>query len=336
MKNILVICGPTASGKTSLALSIAKEIFFPRSSVIPDPLRRSFSEASLIGNPSGKSVHILSADSRQIYKGLDIITGKDIPADLPSNIKFFGLDLVSPNQVFNVSDFVAYSQKIITDSAEQNIPLIIVGGTGLYLKAITSNLLDVHVPPDKELRSELEKLTLSDLKKRLEELNPSKYSSLNNSDLNNPRRLIRAIEISYSFKQTNVIPGLTRNPEQFHDQNQNFLWLGLKVDKQIQENKIHQRVLDRLENGAIDEVKKLIPHYPDTSLPIHSSLGVKQIKEYLAGNISKEQLTDLWTKVEVDYARRQMVWFNKQSGIVWYDKDSINQELVASLAEQLK
>jgi tRNA dimethylallyltransferase len=301
---ILVICGPTASGKTSLALSVAEKLLqhYP-------------------------SVNVLSADSRQVYQDLDIITGKDIPESLSPRIRFFGLDLVEADKVFNLSDFVNYSRKIIQNSIKDNAPLIIVGGTGLYLKAVTSDLLNVHVPPNQPLRRDLEKLDLHSLQSRLSKLNPQKLASLNNSDLNNPRRLIRAIEISSSAPLSHPVGGSHPVSEP------NFVWIGLKQDKEVQKATIRQRVLDRLDSGALEEVKDLIIKYPDHSPAIFTSLGVKQIVQYLEKKLSLEKLIDLWTLSEADYARRQMVWFKKQPGIVWYDKDRVDQVLINSLAK---
>lgn len=297
---ILVICGPTASGKTSLALKIAG--LFPR-------------------------CNLLSVDSRQIYQDLDLITGKDIPEDLSPNISLYGLNLVSPKQIFNVSDFTNYSQKVIADSIAQKIPLIIVGGTGLYLQAITSNLLTVHIPPNSVLRKKLEKLDLPELKKRLREINAVKFNSLNNSDVNNPRRLIRALEISSSNQSLSA--------KFTQDSVPSFHWIGLSQDKDLQKENIKKRVLDRLKNGAIQEVQSLLKNYQNRKLPIFSSLGVKQILEFLDQRITMEELINLWTLAENAYARRQMVWFKKQPGIIWYDRSKANQLLVEKLAKVL-
>ena len=228
---ILVICGPTASGKTSLAISVAKNLL----------IQSSFRAKSRNLTPP-PSVNLLSADSRQIYRGLDIVTGKDIPEDLPPSINFFGLDLVEPNQSFNLSDYVQYSKKVIQESLSQKIPLIIVGGTGLYLKAITSDLLNVQVPPNQSLRSELEKLTLVELQNKLQEVNPEKYKSLNNSDVNNPRRLIRALEIAcYSGTCHPARP--TGGRVTVSPCHPSFSWVGLRQDKEAQSASIRQRNL---------------------------------------------------------------------------------------------
>ncbi|EKD53566.1 MAG: tRNA delta(2)-isopentenylpyrophosphate transferase [uncultured bacterium] len=300
----LVVCGPTASGKTSLALSVAENL-----------LRRH------------PSVNILSADSRQVYRDLDIVTGKDIPESLSPRIKLFGLDLVEADKIFNLSDFVNYSRKIIQNSIKENTPLIIVGGTGLYLKAITSDLLNVHVPPNQPLRRDLEKLDLLSLQSRLSKLNPRRFATLNNSDLNNPRRLIRAIEVSSSARPSHPVG------ESLPVSETTFVWIGLRQDKEVQKAAIRRRVLDRLDSGAIQEVESLLKRFPDQKLPVFTSLGVQEIIKFLHQEISRETLVDLWTASEMDYARRQMVWFRKQPGIVWYDKDKVDQVLIGSLAK---
>ncbi len=297
---ILVICGATATGKTSLAISVAKSLI-------------SSSSPATAGLTPSTSVNILSADSRQIYRGLDIVTGKDIPEDLPPSINFFGLDLVEPNQSFNLSDYVQYSKKVIQESLSQKIPLIIVGGTGLYLKAITSDLLNVQVPPNQSLRSELEKLTLVELQNKLQEVNLEKYISLNNSDIHNPRRLIRAIEIACHSGTCNRVTVSPCHPS--------FSWVGLHQDKEVQKANIRQRVISRLNAGAIQEVEQLLKKYSEPKLPLFTSLGVREIIGYLHQKISRDELVELWTAAENDYARRQMVWFKRQPGIIWYDID---------------
>lgn len=302
-QSIIVICGPTASGKTGLALQLAK--------VLP-------------------KANLLSVDSRQVYKSLDIITGKDIPKNLPQKIKVFGHDIFNPDERSNLADFVRYSQKIILESHQKNTPLIIVGGTGLYLKALTQNLSNVTIPPNPKLRKKIEKLSLKELQNLLQKENPKKFSSLNRSDSMNPRRLVRALEISacpislkckiYNVKYT--LP--------------TFHWIGLMPDKNTLKENIRARVLKRLDMGATEEVINLLKKYPDKNLPIYTSLGVPQIIDFIEEKITKEQLVDQWTNAETDYARRQVVWFKKQSNIVWYDKDIDKDSLLKKVVKIYK
>jgi tRNA dimethylallyltransferase len=159
------------------------------------------------------------------------------------------------------------------------------------------------------------------------DLNPEKLHSLNNSDLNNPRRLIRAIEIA----KGNPEPHLRRNLPEI-----NFIWIGLNQEKELQKKQIRDRVVSRLESGAIQEVSDLVKKYSDKTLQVFSSLGVQQIIEFLNHKITREELIQNWTAAENDYARRQMVWFKKQTGIVWYDKGTVDNTLVEGLADKLK
>ena len=163
---------------------------------------------------------------------------------------------------------------------------------------------------------------------------------MNNSDLHNPRRLIGAIEISTASNKpsTSVIASFDTsnrsNPSPSAISSApHFLWIGLKPDKDTLKEYIRHRVLDRLNSGAIDEVKNLIKNYPDNNQSIFTCLGVREIKDYLNQKISREQLIDLWTNAEIDYARRQIVWFNKQPSIVWYDRSSIDNKLISKLAK---
>ncbi|MFZ3069080.1 MAG: tRNA (adenosine(37)-N6)-dimethylallyltransferase MiaA [Microgenomates group bacterium] len=295
-QKIIVICGPTASGKTGLALQLAKEL---------------------------KNANILSADSRQVYQDLDLITGKDIPKNLPPEIKVFGHDIFTPNERANLADFVRYSQAIIKESRVSNTPLIIVGGTGLYLKALTQNLSDISIPPNPLLRQELEKLSVEKLQELLQKENPQKLSSLNRSDFMNPRRLIRYLEISRSKASSSDINISTKDIS--------FYWVGLLPDKDTLKTSIHHRVLERIKGGAVAEVRALLKKYPDRSLAIYTSLGVPQIIAFLEGKLSEKQLVEVWANAETDYSRRQIVWFKKQPGIVWYDKSTDRSLLVSQL-----
>jgi len=296
----LVICGPTSSGKTSLALKIA--------SLLP-------------------SANILSVDSRQVYKNLDILTGKDIPKDLSPNINIYGIDLIKASEGSNLADFTKYAKEVMEKSINSKTPLIIVGGTGLYLKSITENLTNVFVKRNEVLRSNLERKSLIELQEELKLINHEKFSSLNNSDVNNPRRLIRHIEIaSNDSKDLDIQP----------QTNIDFRWIGIKFDKDSLQEKILERISSRIAMGVFEEVEAFIKKYPDIKLPIFSSLGLTQISDYLQHKISLEELKTSWMMKEVDYARRQMVWFSKQKQIIWYDKNSIDNQFIKELANFIK
>src|SRR3989344_2658803 len=185
MIKLLVICGPTATGKTSLALHLS-EVF---------------------------NGEIISADSRQVYRGMDIGTGKDLP--VISNYQFpitnlkkqnigcykikginvWGYDLVKPNEDFSVGQYIAIAENIIENIHDRKKLPIIVGGTGLYIKGIVDGIPTADIPKNMELRKSLENKDTSELYDNLVSLDPAKALSLNKSDSKNPRRLIRAIEV---------------------------------------------------------------------------------------------------------------------------------------------
>ena len=310
---IKIICGPTASGKTALALRLAE-----------------------VSTKAGRPASIISADSRQIYQGLDIITGKDIPKGFvkkenfyeKDNLRLWGLDLLSPDEVYNAADFSALTRKIIFEESRQGRAIFIVGGTGFYLKSLTEPDTLAKIPPNEALRRHLEELSLEKLQQKLRDLDSKRFISMNQSDVNNPRRLIRAIEIASSLSLRGVrdeaIYTNTGSPRSSRDDTLSFSWLGIRIPLVKLRERIERRVHDRLDHGAVAEVENLLKNYPDQNLPVYTTLGVKPILRYLAGEISRAQARQLWTTEEVRYAKRQLTWFAKQPSIIWYDQDRIS------------
>ncbi len=297
---IIIICGPTASGKTALALKLAGD----------------------------EPTAIISADSRQVYEGLDILTGKDIPEGAKKlsssllfhhrpvvyyeidNLRFWGFDLLKSDESFNAAEFVTLTNQIIIQEINGDRGVIVVGGTGFYLKALTQPEMLAHVSPSEELRQELSLLSTEDLQQRLWEIEPQKFLSLNDSDIKNPRRLTRAIEI-FSSPFVPIRPSGPISPISFR-------WLGLRPSLPETKRKILARVNSRLSAGAVAELKALLIKYPNRFLPIYTSLGVAQILQFLDGEITSDQLRELWVIAEVNYAKRQVTWFKKQPQIIWY------------------
>lgn len=279
MNKLLCIVGPTATGKTKKALAL-----------------------------SAKQPSILvSADSRQLYRGMSIVTGKDHPKDL----KIYGIDIVNPDQPCSVSVWYDTVMPPIRQAwAEGKLP-IIVGGTGLYVHALTHGIATMSVPINQALRSDLSPLSITKLQDKLYKLDPAKYASMNHSDQNNPRRLIRAIEI---YKDPIFV-----KPRRDRKLPQTEI-IGLKYsDLRVQREKITQRVLARLEQGAIAETKKLLAKYPP-SLQSMSAIGYRSI---IQGKLTKDQMIDSWVADELAYAKRQLTWFRHVQNIKWYDIDTI-------------
>lgn len=266
MTQILIICGPTATGKTALAAKLAKKF----------------------------NGELISADSRQVYQGMEIITGKDRPA----GVIIHGLDLAKPNEEFSAAHFVVYARSLINQISRLRRLPIIVGGTGQYIDSLLNPPQTLTVKPDWQLRKELEKKTIWQLQQQLKKLNPNKWQSMNHSDQNNPRRLIRAIEVA-KFQQDPTFP-LERTDFKY-----DTLWLGLTANKKTLEKKIANRVKERVKKGAIDEWKKLKIKY-SANLPSMSSIGYRELPDISA-----------WIQAEQQYSRRQLTWFKKNPQIHW-------------------
>lgn len=339
---ILVICGLTATGKTSLALKIARKL----------------------GNTS-----LISVDSRQAYQGLPILSGQDLPSGfsrhkdssckygkLPGvyfskgfssdsgpqssdrtssdvepeqNIHIWGVDQVPPSHILNIAHFTNFIWQVIKQETKKNKHIIIVGGTGLYLKALTEPLLDIHTGFNRKLRARLTKFSLKKLQDTLKSLDLNKFNSLNHSDQLNPRRLIRAIEIHQSPP--------SKEPSYLKDQEKTlFHWVGLKGDQQELAKNIQSRVLARLKNKAINEVSALHKTQTDLKLPIFSALGLAPILEYIQKKLTKKELIESWTNADLKFAKRQLTWFKKQNQIIWYDQDSNQNKLIKDLSLWLK
>ena len=316
---MIIIVGQTATGKTKLALELAKKY-------------------------NGELVNF---DSRQIYKYLDIITGKDLPKnsefiiqnlELKSkyNIGYYSLaiynhlkpfttrlwlyDVVTPDQYFSSFDFVEKVKPVIDDIKKRGKIPILVGGTYLYLKHLLYGFNDNNVPPNFELRKKLNTKTVKELQDILKKLSPESFNLLNHSDVNNPRRLMRKIEVAIfnSADLTDSTDSDRLNPIssgfiRFHPK-----IIGLKYqDKSKLRQVIEKRVGERLENGAIDEVKSILKMGYKSSDPGLKTIGYQQIIKYLNNELTKEKAIEDWINKEVQYAKRQLTFMKKDSNIQW-------------------
>lgn len=281
----LIICGPTATGKTRLAAEIAKEF----------------------------NGEVISADSRQVYRRVDIGTGKD----KPRGVKIWGYDLVEPDEEFSVADFVAFTWSIIERLGRKNKLPIVVGGTGLYLKSLFEPPESLGVKADKKLRKKLEVLDIKQLQEELGRVAPERFRQMNWSDKHNPRRLIRAIEVAnYHLRGVHAATSEVKNRRGvIYD----ALWIGLTADRSMLEKRIRRRVEERAGGGMSVEVKRLMQKYSDWTLPAFSATGYHEWREYLMGKISRQEAIEQWQRSEQQYAARQMTWFKKQPYIYWFD-----------------
>ena len=285
MNTLLIISGPTASGKTSLGFQIAKKF----------------------------NGEIVSSDSRQVYRGMDIVTGKEVNKE----IKTWLIDIVNPDQSFNVADYYQQAWTVISDIWKRGKLPIVVGGTGFYIKALLDGIGTMGIEPDWELRRELEVLPVDQLQQRLQEASLNRWERMNESDRRNPRRLVRAIEIvrksdSGQARMTSFWGGAkATTPE-------STLWIGLKTDLKALYRRIDQRVDERIKQGALEETKKLATKY-GWDIPSMTGQGYRELKGFIEGKIPLDEAVQRWKFAEHEYARKQMTWFKKEKRITAVD-----------------
>jgi tRNA dimethylallyltransferase len=275
---LVVILGPTSSGKTDLSIKIAKKF----------------------------NGNVVSADSRQVYKGMNIGTGKITKKEMAS-IKHYLLDVASPNSIFTVSQFKKLGEKAIQEIIKKNKLPLLVGGTGFYIQAITDGVVLPEIKPDWKLRKKLEKQPVSELFSRLQILDPVRAKTI---DKNNPRRLIRALEIVLKSKRP--IPPLTAQNSPY-----DALFIGIKKDKTVLKKLIKTRLIKRLNQGMVNEVKRL--HKSGVSFRRLEEFGLeyRYLALYLQGKLSYEDMFERLNKEIEHYAKRQMTWFKRNKKIHW-------------------
>lgn len=301
MQKIVCNVGPTAVGKTDLAFKTAH-------------------------NFNGE---LVSADSVQVFEDLDIISGKDIPKGTKftrlnkfssnlynigyyryKNIPIYLLDIVKPTQNFSVSQFQDFSTKIVQYIGHRNKLPVIVGGIGLYVSSLFGGIETSDIKPDLKLRKQLESLTIEKLQEELGMLNPEKLSFMNNSDLNNKRRLIRGIEIlSSPLPTTNY-----KRPTKYQ-----CLIIGLLCEREILKQRIDKRVEERLKQGALEEAKNLFENYEKLSQQVKDANGYKQLFSFLKNEIDMDEAIYRWKISEYKHAKNQMTWFKKYGNVSWFD-----------------
>lgn len=318
MKKLLIICGPTATGKTGLALHLAKEF----------------------------NGELVSADSRQVYKDLDIGTGKDLPKSskfreqslkLPGyyeieGVKVWGYDLVSPKKEFSVGQYIKVANKVIENIWSRKKLPILVGGTGFYIKGIVDGISTALIPKNKAVRKSLERRNIKELFNTLAQLAPIRAGSMNISDRKNPRRLVRAIEIA----QWRLKSGAKAKTEKDDLGSQALtLFIGLTGPKNFLYQRIKKRIKTRLKQGVEGEVKKLLESGVSWKNQSMDSLGYKQWKGYFERKITKEKVVRKWEREECKYSKRQITWFKKDKRINWFNiKDSSWQKSVEKLVKK--
>jgi tRNA dimethylallyltransferase len=293
---LIVILGPTASGKTDLSIKLAKKF----------------------------NGEVISADSRQVYKGMDIGSGKVTKKEM-DGVPHYLLDVANPKNRFSVVQYQKLALKAVKNIQKKDKIPILVGGTGFYIQSIVDGIIIPEVKPDWALRKKLEELTNEQLFKKLEKLDPERAASI---DRNNPRRLVRALEII--LKTGTAVPVLSsaKGPKF------NILQIGVTKSQEELKKLVHKRLLKRLEkNAMINEIKKL-----------HKSLSWKRLEEfgleyrfiaqYLQNKITYEEMTDSIQLESEHYAKRQMTWFKRDKKIHWVKNYREAEKLVKNFTNK--
>lgn len=277
---MLVIIGPTATGKSNLAVFLAKKF----------------------------GGEIISADSRQVYKGLDIGTGKITKKEM-GGIPHYLLDVANPKRIFTVSEYKKLGEKALQNILQRERLPIICGGTGFYIQALVDGIILPEVPPNKKLRKQLEKKSVGELFAILKKLDSRRAKEI---DAKNPRRLIRAIEIA---KKLGFIPHLDiRCPSEV-----NVLRIGIDMPDKILKERIEKRLKARTKEGMIEEARRL--HREGILWKRMEALGLeyRYLAQYLQKKITKEQMVAKLVQVIWQYAKRQRTWFKKDKRIKWFE-----------------
>lgn len=289
---LVAIVGPTASGKSALAVKLAKRF----------------------------NGIIISADSRQIYKGMDVGTTK-IPKEERWGMPHYMLDVARPDDEFSVNLYQKSVMNLLDSLAHKNkrlkrpITPFLVGGTGLYVSAITDGWQFPSVPPNPKLRAQLDKKPLDGLVRQLVQLDPN-----TSVDIKNKRRVIRAIEIlkSGQAKPTKTKPDFK------------VLKIGLGKDRNKTERLIKTRI-EHLDIPALaQETKRLMKKGYNFDSPALSALGYKDVRDFINKKITKQELIQKLTRLHLQYAKRQMTWFKRDPNVCWVTSERQAEKLVAN------
>jgi len=284
---LIVVAGATATGKTELAIRLAETL-----------------------EGEGRPVTIISADSRQVYRGLDIGTAKATAADR-ARARHAGLDLVDPDQPFTVVDFVEHAAGVLDDLAAHDGVAILAGGTGFYLRAVGRGLDTAALPSDPAIRERLEAELasggLAPMARRLSTLAPTLAGRV---ELRNPRRVVRALEMA---ELRGDVP-----PPEPRGYPGPIAWLGLTMEPSAHIARITARARAQFDGGLIEEARALRERF-DPGLPAFSAIGYREAWAVLDGETTVEHAIELDARRNVAFARRQRTWFRSEPDLVWLD-----------------
>ena len=284
-QKLVVIVGPTASGKTALSIMLAKRF----------------------------GGEVISADSRQVYCGLDIGTEKVSPSEM-DGVPHHLINVVDPTTVYTAADFARDAADAINALTARNHLPIVAGGTFFYIDALLGTVELPAVPPDPELRAQLEQLPAEKLFASLQHLDSTRAATI---DRHNKRRLIRALEI---VKALGSVPPNTTLPESEHEQ-YDVLWLGIKTDKNVLRARLRARAAAALERGLIEETKQLLENGVSKERLMEIGLEYALVIEFLEEKISSSELLQKLEEKNWQYAKRQLMWLKRNEKITWFSRE---------------
>ena len=299
MKGI-VLAGPTGVGKTDLSLKLAKIL----------------------------DADIISCDSAQVYKEMNIGTAKIKESEM-NGIKHYMLDVLEPIEKYSVGEYQRAVDKILAQKEKEGRAVILTGGTGLYINSVVNGLSSLPESEPK-LRDELMALSVDELYEKLLELDPEAAEKIHK---NNKKRVERAVEVCLiTGKKFSVL-----SKENVKNNNYDFLKVCLTRDREILYKRIDKRVDIMMSEGLLDEVTALYKKYGGEILRKINIIGYTQIIDYLEGRISLEAAVDFIKRDSRHYAKRQMTWFNNDSGYLWFDLEKQSEnEILKAIIEQYK
>ncbi|MDC1106157.1 tRNA (adenosine(37)-N6)-dimethylallyltransferase MiaA [Prolixibacteraceae bacterium] len=300
--DMITVLGATATGKTSLATNVAAKL----------------------------NAEVISADSRQVYRGMDIGTGKDLE-DFTVNgqpVPYHLIDILDAGEQYNVFEYQKDFQKVYEDIQKRNVFPVLCGGSGMYIEAVLKGYKLAQVPVNEPLRDELSNMTLEQLIYRLNELKRVH----NNSDIQNKKRAIRAIEIEEYMVDH---PELDLSFPEI-----NSLVVGIDFTREERRARITQRLHQRLEEGMVEEVQGLLDNGVTPEGLIYYGLEYKFITEYITGKITKERMVEGLNVAIHQFAKRQMTWYRKMEKngfqIHWINGELSLEDKTAKVLQMLK
>lgn len=298
---VIVICGPTASGKTGLSVKLAQAM----------------------------NGEIISCDSMQIYKDMTIGTAKVTEEEM-QGIQHYLIDFVSPEERYSVADFQKDSEKVISKILAKGKTPIVVGGTGLYVDTLVYHIQYPEVETDLTYRQQLEKMIeeqgLETLYQKAKEIDLQATEKISNND---QKRIMRILEIYHQTGKTKTQLEIeSRREEPPYE----YLMYAIDMDREKLYDRINQRVDIMIEQGLIEEVQELLKKYKNFPTAMQG-LGYKEVVPYLQGNITKEEMIENLKQETRRYAKRQLTWFRKNKEIKWLNGLAPAEENIQRILE---